>query len=136
VVVSAAGPLSNLFLSVVGLISIVAIKLLVPGSMRDLVDALGGHRFAAGAVAPLAYIFFQFAYVNFSLGIFNLIPIPPLDGSWVLASIFGSGVRRFFQEFGRFGFFVLILLSSTRILGFVMRPFLSFFFAAVRRAIS
>jgi Zn-dependent protease len=136
VVVSAAGPLSNIFLSFIGLLVIVAIKLLAPGSMRDLVDALGGHRFATGAVAPLAYFFFRFANVNFQLGIFNLIPIPPLDGSWVLASIFGEGVRRFFQEFGRFGFFVLILLSSTHILGLFMKPFLDLFFVAVRWAIS
>jgi len=135
-VVSAAGPLSNLFLSTVGLIGVVAVKVVAPGSMRALVDALQGQRFGQGAAAPVAYLLFQFALVNFQLGIFNLVPIPPLDGSWVLASVFGEPVRRFFQEFGRFGFIVLILLSSTRFLSLLLRPFLEVFFALANRAIS
>lgn len=136
VVVSAAGPFSNLLLAVAGLLVLVLIKVMAPGSIRDLSDALQGHRFAGGAVAPLTYIFFRFVLVNIQLGVFNLIPIPPLDGSWVLAAVFGEGVREFFVLYGRFGFFVLILLSSTGILGRIMSPVLSVFYYVVARALS
>jgi|SRR6266404_6536653 len=136
VVVSAAGPFSNLLLAVAGLLVLVAIKVMAPGSIRDLSDALQGHGFAGGAVAPLTYIFFRFVLVNIQLGVFNLIPIPPLDGSWVLAAVFGEAVREFFVLYGRFGFFVLILLSSTGILGRIMSPVLSVFYYVVARALS
>jgi Zn-dependent protease len=133
VIVSVAGPTSNLLLSGVGLLGLFAIRVLAPGSAGDLIDALRGQRFAEGAAAPLAYLAFQFSYVNFLLGIFNLIPIPPLDGSWVLASLLGDPVRRFFREFGRFGFLLLILLSSTRVFGRILAPFLRLFYGVVSR---
>jgi Zn-dependent protease len=136
VVVSVAGPCSNLLLAFLGLVVLVAIKALAPGAIGDLSDALQGHRFAGGAVAPLTYIFFRFVLVNIQLGVFNLIPIPPLDGSWVLAAVFGEGVRQFFILYGRFGFFFLILLSSTGILGRIMSPVLSVFYYVVTRALS
>ena len=132
--VSAAGPLSNLLLATVGL-AVLALFKGTPGAMRDLVDAIQGHRFAAGAIAPVTYILFQFVLVNAVLGIFNLIPIPPLDGTWVLASILGGGTRRFFEGIGRFGFLILILLSSSGILGRIMNPFLRVFFGIVGRVL-
>jgi len=136
VVVSVAGPCSNLLLALLGLVVLVVIKTLSPGAIGDLSDALQGHRFAGGAVAPLTYLFFRFVQVNIQLGVFNLIPIPPLDGSWVLAAVFGEGVRQFFILYGRFGFFFLILLSSTGILGRIMSPVLSVFYYVVSRALS
>ena len=132
--VSGAGPLSNLFLATIGL-GVLALFKGIPGAMSDLADAIQGHRFAAGAVAPLTYLLFQFILVNISLGVFNLIPIPPLDGSWVAASILGGEARRFFESIGRFGFLILILLSSTRLLGRIMGPFLNFFYGIVLRVL-
>ena len=121
--VSAAGPLSNFLLAAIGLAILTAFKR-VPGAIPDLLDAVRGHQFAGGAVAPLTYLLFQFVLVNVSLGIFNLIPIPPLDGSWVLASMLGAEARRFFEGIGRFGFLILVLLSSTGIFGRIINPVL------------
>ena len=132
--VSAAGPLSNLLLAAVGVAALALFKG-VPGAMRDLLDAVQGHRFAAGAVAPVTYVLFRFVIVNISLGVFNLIPIPPLDGAWVLASILGGEARRFFEAIGRFGFLILILLSSSRLLGRIMGPILNVFFSIVVRVL-
>ena len=61
-----------------------------PRSIYDLYDALQGNRFAPGALAPIAYVLFQFVMVNVMLGVFNLIPIPPLDGSGVVVSLVGD----------------------------------------------
>jgi len=49
-------------------------------------------------------------FYNVVLGVFNLIPIPPLDGSHILFSLLGEkgfGIRRFLEQYG---FFLLILL--------------------------
>ena len=136
VAVSAAGPLSNLLLAALGLVVLVGLKAAFPGALPDLFDALRGHRFAGGAVAPITYLFFQFVIVNISLGVFNLIPIPPLDGSWVLAAILGEPARRFFQNVGRFGFLILVLLSSSGMLSRILGPVLRVFYAIVGRVLS
>jgi Zn-dependent protease len=121
--VSAAGPLSNFLLAAVGVALLVLVRGAAPGAIRDLALALQGQSFAAGALAPVAYVLFQFSIVNVGLGVFNLIPIPPLDGSGVLASLLGDPAARLLRVIAPFGFLILILLLSTRVLGAIIRPF-------------
>ncbi len=123
-VVSAAGPLSNFLLGGIGLLVFSVIRRTAPGAMNDLLLALQpqGARFAAGALAPITYILFFFVLVNFMLGVFNLIPIPPLDGSGVLLSLGGPPVARLFQVIRPFGFLILILMLTTPVLGNLFRP--------------
>ena len=122
-VVSAAGPLSNFLLAAVGILILRIIRASDPLAMSDLYQALQGERFAAGALAPITYLLFYFVMVNAMLGVFNLIPIPPLDGSGVLASAIGEPAQRLFATIAPFGFIILILLISTPILGGLFRPF-------------
>jgi Zn-dependent protease len=86
-------------------------------------EALQGSRFAAGTLAPLTYILFWFVMVNVSLGVFNLIPIPPLDGSGVVVSLVGEPAARLYATIAPFGFLILIVLISTRALRVIFAPF-------------
>ncbi len=122
-VVSAAGPLSNFLLAGAGVLLLVAIRAGSPRSIADLLDALQGNRFASGALAPVTYLLFRFAMVNVALAVFNLIPIPPLDGSGVLVSVLGAPVARLYATIAPFGFLILILLISTPFLGWIFTPF-------------
>jgi Zn-dependent protease len=86
--VSIAGPLANFFLALVFGLLVMFVSL--PESFL---------------VVSLLVIFY-----NVALGLFNLIPVPPLDGSHVLFSFLGEkgfGVRRFLEQYG---FFLLLLL--------------------------
>jgi Zn-dependent protease len=121
-VVSAAGPVSNFLLAGVAIALFAIIRNVDPRAMSDLLEALQGNRFAAGAMAPVTYVLFFFTMVNVMLGVFNLLPIPPLDGSGVLLSIGGSAVARAFIAIRPFGFLILILLISTPVLGNIFRP--------------
>lgn len=47
-------------------------------------------------------------FINLLLALFNLIPLPPLDGSHVMRHLLPSSLARPYQEFGRFGILVLI----------------------------
>lgn len=122
-VVSAAGPLSNFLLASVGILLLRVIRAVSPQSIDNLVQALQGKHFAAGALAPVTYLLFYFALVNVSLAVFNLIPIPPLDGSGVAVSLIGPPAQRAFAVLAPFGFLVLILLMTTSLLGWIFRPF-------------
>jgi Zn-dependent protease len=46
--------------------------------------------------------------MNLGLGLFNLLPIPPLDGSHILENLLSPGAARKYREFGRYGPIVLI----------------------------
>jgi Zn-dependent protease len=121
-VVSAAGPASNFLLAAGGLVLFAVIRRLRPSVMAQLLEALQGSRFASGALAPIVYLLFFFVLVNVMLGVFNLLPIPPLDGSGVLLSLGGPAVGRVFEVIRPFGFLILILLITSPILGNLFRP--------------
>jgi len=95
--VSMAGIVSNLGLAV--LATLVAVVLLK-------VESWAG-RF--GTVGDLAVLATEYAVlINLLLAFFNLIPIPPLDGSHVLFHLLPEGVRHRYREMGRYGLLVLM----------------------------
>ncbi|MGB9857276.1 MAG: site-2 protease family protein [Dictyoglomaceae bacterium] len=69
----------------------------------------------------------ELAILNLYLGIFNLIPIPPLDGSHILESLLPYSYRHYFDFLKIYGFFILILLISTGLLLRIIKPVLIFF---------
>jgi Zn-dependent protease len=121
--VSAAGPCSNFLLAGIGVLLLAAVRTASPESIGELAEAIQGQRFAAGTLAPITYLLWKFALVNVALAVFNLIPIPPLDGSGVLVSVFGTSVARVYATIAPFGFIILILLISTPFLGWIFSPF-------------
>ncbi|MEP6994124.1 MAG: site-2 protease family protein [Acidobacteriota bacterium] len=120
--VSAAGPVSNFLLAGIGILLLTVIRASSPLALQELAEALQGSRFATGALAPITYILFWFVMVNVTLGVFNLIPIPPLDGSGVAVSVVGPPLARVYAVIAPFGLFIVILLVSTRALGALFRP--------------
>lgn len=129
--VSAAGPLSNFLLAAFGVGFLIVLRTWAPEGIRDLALALQGQHFAPGALAPITYVLFQFSLVNVGLGVFNLIPIPPLDGSGVVASAIGAPAIRLFRVLSPFGFLILILMLSTGLLRILILPFYLFVYRAV-----
>src|SRR5512135_314124 len=59
---------------------------------------------------------YQLAFLNLILAAFNMIPIPPLDGSWLLSALLPYGVHRFYEEIRRFGPIVLLVIFFTPLL--------------------
>jgi len=99
-VVAAAGPISNLVLAIAG-----AIPLRYLIHNPELVDQLGG---TGGIVFQVLFLFVQ---INLLLMVFNLIPIPPLDGSKVMFAFMDRRteyqIRPFLEQWG---FFILLAL--------------------------
>ena len=113
-----AGPVSNLILAV-GFTFLLALNYIAI--------------MATGAAAPLAfrYIFlflYYGIYLNISLAVFNLIPVPPLDGSRILGLLLPDKAYYWFMRYERvigIGFAVLIIILGQlgiSIIDFVVSP--------------
>jgi Zn-dependent protease len=64
-------------------------------------------------------------YINLVLMLINLVPIPPLDGGRILASLLPPRWAPKFAEIERYGFIILILLIMSNMLSMVLGPPLS-----------
>ena len=64
--------------------------------------------------------------VNVILPVFNLFPIPPLDGSRVLAGLLPSKLAYEYSKLEQYGFFIVIILLTTGILPRLMSPIMNF----------
>lgn len=97
--VAIAGPLTNFLLALVFF----------------LVGHLTGWLYMGGIVGA---IFTEFVMVNLGFGVFNLIPIPPLDGSRIVYAIAPDPVRKVMEGMERWGI-VVVLLIVTVFPGFI-----------------
>jgi Zn-dependent protease len=105
--VAAAGPLSNFAVAFLGLVALSVMPQLAPAPF--IAEPLRG-------VLLYVYLF------NLGLGIFNLIPLPPLDGGHFLPYFLPRGSWTFLQQLEQYGPFILILLVMTGATRFVMGP--------------
>jgi Zn-dependent protease len=69
--------------------------------------------------APVAFILVALMRVNVLLGVFNLIPLPPLDGSHVLLHFLSFEAATRYRQLSRYSFFILIFLLWTGVLRYL-----------------
>ena len=65
--------------------------------------------------------------INIGLAVFNIIPIPPLDGSKILAGLLPENMYGKFQKIEPYGFLILLVLVATRTVNAIIYPFIVFF---------
>lgn len=99
-----AGPLMNFMLAI--------LAMLLYGIYFIIVSKTG---LMAGAMYSVGYLVMRFVTLNLCFMVFNFIPIPPLDGSRVLGIFLSNRAYFKVQEYERYSFLILILLSATGI---------------------
>lgn len=104
--VTIAGPISNLLIAL--LCSLMVIVLYYLDSNLIYQDPYQGNQF-------LYYIYMMFSTgitLNVALAVFNMLPIPPLDGSHVLANLLPDDLAYRFRQIGFFGIFIILILFN------------------------
>lgn len=122
--VSAAGPLSNFILATISFI-ILAV-LLVAGVLvfndGSLYKVIGAAPNQSQFIEPIGRLLNIMLVLNLSLGFFNLLPIPPLDGSHVLESLLPHQMAEAFAQIRPFGMMILLVLMYIGALTFIVTP--------------
>jgi Zn-dependent protease len=129
ILTAVAGPASN-FLT--AFVSVFALAIILHGSGSSI-----GHLFRGTDVAgPLAKLFELAILINVVLGVFNLIPLPPLDGSHVIRHFLSYNTLRVYDRIGYFGLVIVLFvlpMAGCSIVGAMMTPFLLFFSALLNQ---
>lgn len=104
-IVSLAGPLSN-FLTALLILYILSLNIISNNLILNML------------LIGLWY--------NIMLGIFNLIPLPPLDGSKILASLLPKKVEDYFYKYEKYLYLILIVLLLSDSIDKIMTPVINF----------
>ena len=107
-VIAAAGPASNIVIAVVAALLLRVVP--VSGSLGE------------ATLAPLAVFLYRMVGLNVLLAVFNMIPVPPLDGGNVMAGVLRGPVAEAYDRLRPYGFLILYALILTDMLGRIVIP--------------
>ena len=113
--VAAAGPVSNLTITILTTIVLGGFLIFMPpAQLFDMINT------------PYSgpWWIFLLGEINLILAVFNFIPIPPLDGSWILSALLPYGVHQFYESIRRYGPILLLIIFFTPLLNFILLPVL------------
>lgn len=116
VLVALAGPGTNFILAI---LSAVVLHLIVRYASQDTVDPEG--IWVTGVLLPMALMARFSVVINVSLAVFNLLPLPPLDGGRVLTGLLPYAQARWLAGIEPYGFLILMGLIMTGLIGPVVR---------------
>ncbi|HWP84238.1 MAG TPA: site-2 protease family protein [Terriglobia bacterium] len=127
--IAAAGPTSNFLVAGIAVLLLLLLRSVSGEASQALVSLVGFGRLEIGpsVMTPLVLLLYSLMVVNVILGIFNLFPIPPLDGSHVLEALLPEGMRETYASIGSYGTLILLLiLWQTDLFGRMIYPALNF----------
>lgn len=134
ILVTLAGPASNVLLAVIALLLLLILKLLPGGGLAVLNAAMLSMRVEGAGIAgvsvmyPIALLLYCMVVINLLLAVFNLLPVPPLDGSRILRHYLPYNALRMYDNIGGFAnLIILYLLMRSGVLSFLYSPALNLF---------
>ena len=125
---SVAGPVSNFLVAICALLALLLIKLSSPLGQQIVFGIPYGMISPEmnSALVPSSLLLYELMRINIILGVFNLIPVPPLDGSHVLRHFLPPSALRVYDTLGMFALMALVFLGGG-LLGKLIFPVVGIF---------
>jgi Zn-dependent protease len=124
ILTSVVGPISNFVVAIAAVLVLVVVKLASPLGQQIL--SQGFSTDTDSFLLPLCLLLYDVMLINVILGVFNLIPVPPLDGSHVVRHLLPAGALRVYDTVGMAGLFILVFWGG-RFLNTLISPAVGFF---------
>ncbi len=130
--ISAAGPISNIILAIIATIIFLILKKTNFITIDTINQSLNALFVKSGSLPGLSgllsLLLISLILINFILAIFNLIPIPPLDGSGIVEGFLKGEMLNSYLRIKPYGFVILIALIFFNIIDFIFSPIIKLFF--------
>lgn len=128
-----AGPASNLLLAMVAFVALAIISLAVPGGHELIVATLnGGIAINIPSALPAFVLLAILAIeINLSLLFFNLLPIPPLDGSHLLRNVLPYNAVQFYDRIPIWVSYLFMILIGGTVIRLLLGPTMGLAFLAL-----
>lgn len=120
-----AGPVSNFLSAVIATIGLILLAKFSPAGADSVRDLIVHGAVGTSGAAAIAMFLYLMVWLNIILAVFNLIPLPPLDGSHVLRHFLPYEALRMYDRIGLIGL-VLFLFFGGRILDMFVGPLLGY----------
>jgi Zn-dependent protease len=134
IMTSVVGPISNFIVATGAVLALILVSLTsqlgsaivhaIPVVYPSHLDILASQ--TDSFLMPVSLLFYELMVINIILGVFNLIPVPPLDGSHVLRHFLSPDVLRIYDTVGVFALMALVFLGGG-ILGRLIFPVIGVF---------
>ena len=112
--VSLAGPIMNFILSIIFAVILGVVYKFAPDT------------FLTTSIGEVVFVLIQeCVIINIGLGVFNLLPLPPLDGSKIFINLFSYNARRWIIEHERYFYYAFLIIWITGITGYIIAPIVS-----------
>jgi Zn-dependent protease len=122
--ISLAGPGANLLAATVSFILLAVLKMFSTQAGGLMINMILTFQIppSKSVLAPLMGMLFYSLIINLALALFNFIPIPPLDGHWMLYALLPYNAGRALEKAGSYGFILLYGLMFLGIFRFIFIP--------------
>ncbi len=115
--IAAAGPVSNIIMAVSAIIIFLLLK---------QTGIIGTQYVVSRSAEAITMLLLNLILINIFLAIFNLLPVPPLDGSRILEGILEGEALNIYKKIEPYGFIILLAVIYLGIFDIIARPVVNF----------